>query len=68
MHGFDFCYVSSANALVMNDDCQTPLEVARAKGYSNVVNRGNFVFSHTWLESFETVKTLKEQKYLHNHL
>ncbi|XP_048235626.1 putative E3 ubiquitin-protein ligase XBAT34 isoform X2 [Ricinus communis] len=26
-----------ANALVMNDDCQTPLEVARAKGYSNVV-------------------------------
>lgn len=28
---------SGANALVMNDDCQTPLEVARAKGYSNVV-------------------------------
>ncbi|KAL3626434.1 hypothetical protein CASFOL_029983 [Castilleja foliolosa] len=26
-----------ANALVMNDDCQTPLDVARAKGYSNVV-------------------------------
>ncbi|KAL9390040.1 hypothetical protein Peur_018645 [Populus x canadensis] len=26
-----------ANALVMNDDCQTPLEVARAKGYGNVV-------------------------------
>ncbi|CAN0904689.1 Putative E3 ubiquitin-protein ligase XBAT35 [Linum grandiflorum] len=26
-----------ANALVMNDDCQTPLEVARAKGYTNVV-------------------------------
>ncbi|XP_021721902.1 putative E3 ubiquitin-protein ligase XBAT35 isoform X1 [Chenopodium quinoa] len=26
-----------ANALMVNDDCQTPLEVARAKGYSNVV-------------------------------
>ncbi|CAN1180811.1 Putative E3 ubiquitin-protein ligase XBAT35 [Linum perenne] len=26
-----------ANALVINDDCQTPLEVARAKGYTNVV-------------------------------
>ena len=22
---------------MMNDDCQTPLEVARAKGYGNVV-------------------------------
>ena len=27
----------SANALVMNDDCQTPLDVARSKGFSNVV-------------------------------
>lgn len=26
-----------ANALLMNDDCQTPLEVARAKGFTNVV-------------------------------
>ncbi|KAL4567510.1 hypothetical protein LXL04_023095 [Taraxacum kok-saghyz] len=26
-----------ANALVMNDDCQTALDVARLKGYSNVV-------------------------------
>ncbi|CAI9118162.1 OLC1v1019692C2 [Oldenlandia corymbosa var. corymbosa] len=26
-----------ANALVMNDDCQTPLDVARVKGFSNVV-------------------------------
>ncbi|KAK9059062.1 hypothetical protein SSX86_021681 [Deinandra increscens subsp. villosa] len=26
-----------ANALVMNDDCQTALDVARVKGYSNVV-------------------------------
>lgn len=29
--------VISANALVMNDACQTPLDVARAKGYRNVV-------------------------------
>lgn len=27
----------SANALLMNDDCQTPLDVARAKGQSKVV-------------------------------
>ncbi|XP_060181672.1 putative E3 ubiquitin-protein ligase XBAT35 isoform X1 [Lycium barbarum] len=26
-----------ANALIMNDDCQTPLDVARNKGFSNVV-------------------------------
>uniref|UniRef100_A0A7N0ZZE9 RING-type domain-containing protein n=1 Tax=Kalanchoe fedtschenkoi TaxID=63787 RepID=A0A7N0ZZE9_KALFE len=26
-----------ANALLLNDDCQTPLEVARAKGYNTVV-------------------------------
>ncbi|KAL3506151.1 hypothetical protein ACH5RR_031533 [Cinchona calisaya] len=26
-----------ANALVMNDDCQTPLDIARFKGYNNVV-------------------------------
>ncbi|GAB4841728.1 hypothetical protein Ancab_022450 [Ancistrocladus abbreviatus] len=26
-----------ANAFVRNDDCQTPLEVARAKGFNNVV-------------------------------
>ncbi|CAH9087794.1 unnamed protein product [Cuscuta europaea] len=26
-----------ANALVINDDCQTPLDVARVKGFSNVV-------------------------------
>ncbi|KAM0069484.1 putative transcription factor C2H2 family [Helianthus debilis subsp. tardiflorus] len=26
-----------ANALVMNDDCQTALDVARIKGYSNIV-------------------------------
>jgi hypothetical protein len=27
----------SANALIMNDDCQTPLDVARVKGHINVV-------------------------------
>ncbi|KAL6522757.1 hypothetical protein OROHE_016604 [Orobanche hederae] len=26
-----------ANALMMNDDCQTPLDIARAKGYTNIV-------------------------------
>ncbi|PQQ02703.1 putative E3 ubiquitin-protein ligase XBAT35 isoform X1 [Prunus yedoensis var. nudiflora] len=26
-----------ANVLIMNDDCQTPLDVARAKGHTNVV-------------------------------
>ncbi|CAN4091118.1 unnamed protein product [Withania somnifera] len=26
-----------ANAMIMNDDCQTPLDVARIKGFSNVV-------------------------------
>ncbi|MCD7445815.1 hypothetical protein HAX54_000053 [Datura stramonium] len=26
-----------ANALIMNDDCQTPVDVARIKGFSNVV-------------------------------
>ncbi|EXC01806.1 Putative E3 ubiquitin-protein ligase XBAT35 [Morus notabilis] len=26
-----------ANALIMNDDCQTPLDVAREKGHTNVV-------------------------------
>lgn len=32
-----FSFYFSANALVMNDDCQTPLDVARVKGHSNVV-------------------------------
>ena len=27
----------SANPLVMNDDCQTPIDVARVKGNINVV-------------------------------
>lgn len=31
-----FCLVA-ANPLVLNDDFQTPLDIARVKGYSNVV-------------------------------
>lgn len=30
-------YVLLANPLAMNDDCLTPLDVARLKGYNNVV-------------------------------
>ncbi|XP_021847690.1 putative E3 ubiquitin-protein ligase XBAT35 isoform X2 [Spinacia oleracea] len=37
-----------ANALMVNDDCQTPLEIARAKGYSNVVRA---IENHTCLYS-----------------
>ncbi|KAI3469781.1 hypothetical protein Pfo_026444 [Paulownia fortunei] len=40
-----------ANALVMNDDCQTPLDVARAKGFSNVVRaiEGHVCLFSGWL-------------------
>lgn len=34
----------SANALVMNDDCQTPLDVARVKGFGNVVRAIEVLF------------------------
>ncbi|KAB2599840.1 E3 ubiquitin-protein ligase XBAT35 [Pyrus ussuriensis x Pyrus communis] len=43
-----------ANALIMNDDCQSPLDVARAKGYMNVVRaieRHICLFSG-WLREF----------------
>lgn len=30
-------FLSLANALIKNDDSQTPLQVARVKGFSNVV-------------------------------
>ncbi|XP_017226299.1 putative E3 ubiquitin-protein ligase XBAT35 isoform X2 [Daucus carota subsp. sativus] len=39
---------SGANALVMNDDCQTPLDVARVKGWGNVVRA---IEAHTCLFS-----------------
>ncbi|XP_058101610.1 putative E3 ubiquitin-protein ligase XBAT34 isoform X1 [Magnolia sinica] len=40
-----------ANALVMNDDCQTPLDMARAKGHSNVVRiiEGHIGLFYGWL-------------------
>ncbi|KAM1624360.1 hypothetical protein FF1_022417 [Malus domestica] len=43
-----------ANALIMNDDCQSPLDVARAKGHTNVVRaieRHICLFSG-WLREF----------------
>uniref|UniRef100_A0A5B6ZC42 Putative E3 ubiquitin-protein ligase XBAT35 isoform X2 n=1 Tax=Davidia involucrata TaxID=16924 RepID=A0A5B6ZC42_DAVIN len=43
-----------ANALLMNDDCQTPLDVARAKGYSNAVRsiEGHICLFSGWLREF----------------
>ncbi|XP_043693531.1 probable E3 ubiquitin-protein ligase XBOS34 isoform X2 [Telopea speciosissima] len=40
-----------ANALTMNDDCQTPLEVARSKGHSNVVRaiESHICFFSGWM-------------------
>uniref|UniRef100_A0A5B6ZC16 Putative E3 ubiquitin-protein ligase XBAT35 isoform X1 n=1 Tax=Davidia involucrata TaxID=16924 RepID=A0A5B6ZC16_DAVIN len=40
-----------ANALVMNDKCQTPLDVARVKGYSNIVRaiEGHICLFSGWL-------------------
>ncbi|KAE9612068.1 putative transcription factor C2H2 family [Lupinus albus] len=43
-----------ANALVLNDDCQTALEVARAKGHSNVVRafESHLCLFCGWLREF----------------
>ncbi|XP_048129135.1 putative E3 ubiquitin-protein ligase XBAT34 isoform X3 [Rhodamnia argentea] len=43
-----------ANALLINDDCQTPLDVARAKGYANVVRtfEGHMGLFSGWLREF----------------
>ncbi|KAF8015851.1 hypothetical protein BT93_H1410 [Corymbia citriodora subsp. variegata] len=43
-----------ANALVINDDCQTPLDVARAKRYTNVVRaiEGHMNLFSGWLREF----------------
>ncbi|KAH6768455.1 hypothetical protein C2S51_013791 [Perilla frutescens var. frutescens] len=40
-----------ANALVMNDDCHTPLDLARAKGFGNVVRaiEGHLCLFSGWL-------------------
>lgn len=43
-----------ANALVMNDDCQSPLEVARAKGHINVVRaiENHICLFSGWMREF----------------
>ncbi|XP_074291009.1 putative E3 ubiquitin-protein ligase XBAT35 [Silene latifolia] len=40
-----------ANALLVNDDCQTPLDLARAKGFTNVVRaiEGHICLYSGWL-------------------
>ncbi|KAK4767397.1 hypothetical protein SAY86_015147 [Trapa natans] len=43
-----------ANPMVINDDCQTPLHVARAKGYINVVRaiEGHICLFSGWMREF----------------
>ncbi|KAF2313988.1 hypothetical protein GH714_021355 [Hevea brasiliensis] len=43
-----------ANAFVLNDDCQTPLEVARAKGYNDVVRtiENHICLFSGWMREF----------------
>ncbi|XP_038722416.1 putative E3 ubiquitin-protein ligase XBAT35 [Tripterygium wilfordii] len=43
-----------ANPLVMNDDCQTPLDVARAKGHCNVVRaiESHICLFSGWMREF----------------
>ncbi|KAF3456772.1 hypothetical protein FNV43_RR01426 [Rhamnella rubrinervis] len=43
-----------ANALVMNDDCQSPLDVARAKGHGNVVRaiESHICLFSGWMREF----------------
>ncbi|KAK1362565.1 E3 ubiquitin-protein ligase XBOS34 [Heracleum sosnowskyi] len=45
---------SRANALVMNDDCQTPVDVARVKGWGNVVRaiEGHICLFSGWMREF----------------
>lgn len=42
---------NGANALLVNDDCQTALDVARAKGYSNIVRaiEGHICLFSGWM-------------------
>ncbi|KAL8484606.1 hypothetical protein ACS0TY_027054 [Phlomoides rotata] len=50
-HTVKLLLAHGANALVMNDACQTPLDVARAKGYKNVVRsiEGHVCLFSGWL-------------------
>ncbi|XP_010512292.1 PREDICTED: putative E3 ubiquitin-protein ligase XBAT35 isoform X2 [Camelina sativa] len=43
-----------ANPLILNDDCQTPLEVARVKGFSNVVRaiESHICLFSGWMREF----------------
>ncbi|XP_048334247.2 putative E3 ubiquitin-protein ligase XBAT35 isoform X1 [Ziziphus jujuba] len=43
-----------ANALIMNDDCQSPLDVARAKGHGNVVRaiESHICLFSGWMREF----------------
>uniref|UniRef100_A0A5B6YPY0 Putative E3 ubiquitin-protein ligase XBAT34 n=1 Tax=Davidia involucrata TaxID=16924 RepID=A0A5B6YPY0_DAVIN len=45
---------NGANPLVRNDDCQTPLDVARTRGFNNVVRaiEGHICFFSGWLREF----------------
>lgn len=54
-----FLSKSSTNALVMNDDCQTPLDVARAKGHCSVVRA--IVVCHCSL-----LRQFKNWSHIHN--
>ncbi|KAK9931148.1 hypothetical protein M0R45_018441 [Rubus argutus] len=56
-----------ANALIMNDDCQSPLDVARAKGHSNVVRaieRHILLILWWWLREVLVFMVLDFWKYL----
>lgn len=48
---FNHYYHASANPLVRNDDGQTPLNVARSRGFVNVVRAIEVVLSLTNLKS-----------------
>ena len=42
----------SANALVRNDDCHTPLDVARVKGHTNVVRTIEVCLTNVEVKNF----------------
>ncbi|XP_057957566.1 putative E3 ubiquitin-protein ligase XBAT35 isoform X2 [Malania oleifera] len=53
-HTVKLLLAHGANTLVMNDDCQTPLDVARAKGFTNVVRaiENHICLFSGWLREF----------------